>query len=162
MLYLNKQLFKPALIVLSIPFGAVLALFLILTIATLHVLALVVFLVLAAAYGVLVYLAWRITKSTKYYLTVGPGFFEIQYPTINYGRGKIKIPYEAIVEFQYFPLNSMKSWKNLVTYGAVPECIYVKYVTRHGRLVTELLGYVTYKEMKAIADQLKLKVVVMK
>ena len=162
MLYLNKQLFKPALIVLSIPFGAALALFLILTITTFHVVALIAFLVLAVAYGVLIYLAWKISKAMKYYLTAGPGFLEIKYPTINYGRGKIKIPYESIVEFQYFPLNSIKSWKNLVNESAVPECIYIKYITKQGKCISELMGYVTYKEIKAIADQLKRKVVVMK
>lgn len=162
MLYLNKELFKPALILLSIAFGAVLTLFLILMIAVFHIVLLIAFFALAAAYGALVYLAWRISKSQKYYLSGGKVFLEICYPTINYGRGKIQVPYKAIVEFQYFPLNSFKSWINLVTYGVAPECIYIKYVTPHGRCITELMGYVKYDEIKAIAEQLGVSVTVMK
>ena len=162
MLYLNKEFIKPALIVLSIAFGLLLTLFLILMIALFHFLLLILFFVIAAAYGVLVFLAWKVSKSQKYYLSAGQGYFDICYPTINYGRGKIRVPYKAIVEFQYFPLNSLKSWQNLIEYSAPPECVYIKYITRHGQSVTELMGYVKYEDIKSIADQLKLEVVIMK
>lgn len=161
MLYLNKELFKPALILLSAAFGLLLTLFLILMIAFFHFILLIVFFALAIAYGVLVFLAWRLSKSTKYYMTSGKGFLEIQYPTINYGRGKLQVPFQAIMGFQYFPLKALSSWKNFVTYGAAPECIYIQYVTKQGRTITELMGYVTYDEIKAVADQLNVEVAVM-
>ena len=162
MLYLNKEFFKPALIILSIAFGLLLTLFLVLMIVVFHFLLLILFFVAAAVYGGLVFFAWKVSKSQKYYLTAGEGFLDVCYPTINYGRGKMRIPYKAIIEFQYFPLNSFQSWKNLVEYSVPPECIYIKYVTPHGQVVTELLGYVKYEDIKSMADQLKLEVVIMK
>lgn len=151
--YLNRELFKPAMIVLSAAFGALILLFLILTIAFFNVVLLVILLALAAVYGVSFYLVWLVSKSNKYYMEEKRGFLDIRYPTINYGRGHLQVPYKALVEFQYYPLQSKNSWINFITYGAVPGCTYLSYHTPQGKVVTELLGYITKSDAEALAQR---------
>ena len=151
--YLFKNLFKPALIILSIVFGLVLTLFLILMIAFFHVALLIVFLGLAVAYGVLIYLAFLLSRSTKYYLQETDAYLEIRYPSINYERGLLRLPYKAIVEFQYYPLKSKNSWLNLVQYGAIPGCVYITYITAHGQRLTELMGYIDQNDAQMLAER---------
>ena len=161
MLYLNKELFKPALIVLSGAFGFLFVLFLILMLVIFHWILLLAFFIISIAYGILLLLAWKLSKSKKYYLASGKGFLEIHYPTVNYGRGKLRVPFKAILSFEYYPIKSWESWKTFVSYGSLPECVYITYVTQNGRKNTELIGYVTYEEIKAIADQLGVETKIM-
>ena len=44
----------------------------------------------------------------------------------------------------------------------MPECIYMTYVTQSGKKVSELIGYVKYDEIKAIAKQLGVEAKIMK
>ncbi len=155
--YLNRMLFKPALIVLSIIFGFFFVLFAILTIATFHVVLLVLTLVVAAAYGVLVGLAYLVSKADKYYLREEEPGLLIRYPTMNFDRGAIRIPYKALIGFEFFPLKSKSSWINFITYGVLPDCVYITYINRHGRKVTELMGYITQSDVEALARRYNIK-----
>ena len=87
MIYLNDKFFKPALLVLSAIFGLVTLVFLLLMIFSFHWLLLVILAVLLGAYGVLVWLAYMVSKSKKRFLRVREGNLEVKYPTVNYGRG---------------------------------------------------------------------------
>ena len=152
-IYLNRELFKPALIVLSIGFGALELLFLILMIAAFHVVLLITFFLLAVAYGVLLYLAWLISQSNKYCIKEMRGYLDITYPTINYDKGRLRLPYKAILGFEHYPIESKESWINFVRYGHVPGCTYLVYVTAFGQKNTELIGYVTKSDAIALGKR---------
>lgn len=159
--YLNRELFKPAMIVLSIAFGIFMLLFLILMIAVFHIALLIIFLALAVAYGVIVFLAWMVSKANKYYLEEKQGYLEIRYPTMNHGKGLMQMPYKAIVGFHYYPLKSKESWMNFINYGAVPGCTYITYISPRGQKVTELMGYITQDDAEALAQRYRVECTIM-
>lgn len=158
--FLTRTFFKPALIVLSILFGFAFLLFLGLTIAFYHVFLLILTLAIVAAYGVCVLLAFLFSKSEKYYLREIEGGLEIRYPKLNNNRGSIKMPYKALVGFEFFPIKSKNAWLNLAEYCIVPDCVYVTYINPRGRKVTELMGYITQADVEALAQRYNVSVTI--
>ena len=152
-IYLNRELFTPALIVLSAVFGVLELLFLILTIAAFHVLLLIVVFLLAAAYGALVYLAWWLSRSEKYNMKEMRGYLDISYPTINRDKGRLRLPYDAIIGFEYYSLDTKEGWLNFIRYGHLPGCTYLVYVSPYRECATELLGYVTKSDAIALGKR---------
>lgn len=155
--YLCRTFFKPALLVLSILFGFAFLLFLLLTILFFHPFLLILSIAIAVAYGVMVWLAYRFSKSEKYYLQEIEGGLEIRYPKINSDRGVVKMPYKALIGFEFFPLKSKKAWLHLAKNCVVPECVYVTYINPRGRKVTELMGYITQADVEALARRYRVK-----
>ncbi len=155
--YLTRTFFKPAWIVLSILFGFFFLFFGILTIAFFDVLLLAMTLIVVAAYGVLVGLAYWFSKSKKYYLQEEQQGLHVRFPKINFDKGEIRIPYGALVGFDFFPLRSKNTWLNFIAYAVVPECVYVTYVNRYGQRVTELMGYITQSDAEALAQRYNIK-----
>lgn len=151
MIYLNKKALKPSVIVLSVVFVPLILITLIWMIAAFHVAALILFFMLSALYGAALYLAYRHARSTKNYLALTEQYIEIVYPEVNFERGLLQLPYEAIVEFTHYKMISWEALKNLVNYGAMPNCVYITYVS-YGRQVKELIGHLDYNEIKEIAD----------
>ncbi len=158
--FLTRTFFKPALIVLSILFGFAFLLFLGLTIAFYHVFLLILTLAIVMAYGVCVSLAFLFSKSEKYYLREIEGGLEIRYPKLNRNRGSIKMPYKALIGFEFFPIKSKNAWLNLVEYCIVPDCVYITYINPRGRKVTELMGYITQADVEALAQRYNVSVTI--
>lgn len=158
--FLTRTFFKPALIVLSILFGFAFLLFLGLTIAFYHVFLLILTLAIVVAYGVCVLLAFLFSKSEKYYLREIEGGLEIRYPKLNNNRGSIKMPYKALVGFEFFHIKSKNAWLNLAEYCIVPDCVYVTYINPRGRKVTELMGYITQADVEALAQRYNVNVTI--
>ena len=152
MIYLNDKFFKPALLVLSAIFGLATLIFLLLMIFSFHWLLLVILAVLLGAYGVLVWLAYMVSKSKKRFLRVREGNLEVKYPTVNYGRGVVRIPLQSIIEFEFYGLQSTETWKKFFECGAPPDCFYVKYYNKYDREVCELIGYPDFDQMLGLAD----------
>ncbi len=155
--YLNRMLFKPALIVLSAIFGLFFLLFAILTIAAFNVVLLVITILVAVAYGVMVALVYRVSKLDKYYLREEEPGLLIRYPTMNFDRGAIRIPYKALIGFEFYPIHSKASWLHFMTTGIIPGCVYVTYINRYGHRVTELMGYITQSDVEALAQRYNMK-----
>ncbi len=158
--YLNRTFFKPALMILSVIFGFFFLVFLILTIAAFHIIILLLLLGVTIAYGVLVFLAYLLSKSEKFYLQEQEEGIEIKYPTINFERGLARIPYKALISFEFYPIKSKNAWIHFFTYGVVPDCVYITYIDRYGRQVTELTGYITQSDAEALAQRYNMQFIV--
>lgn len=150
--YLTRTFFKPAMLVLSILFGFAFLLFLSLTIAFYHIFLLILTLATVVAYGMCVLFAFLFSKSEKYYLREIEGGLEIRYPKLN-NRGSIKMPYNALIGFEFFPIKTKDAWLNLAEYCVVPDCVYVTYINPYGRKVTELMGYITQADVEALGQR---------
>ena len=153
MILLNEKFFKPALLVLSVVFGFATLVFLLLTIFSFHWLMLLFIAALLAVYGLLLWGAWLVSQSPKQYLMEYADGLEIKYPNVSYQRGLAQIPYECIIQFEYYSLRSVESWKNLLESGAPPECFYIKYYNKYNREVRELIGYPDYMMMLELAER---------
>ena len=159
-IYLNRELFKPALIVLSAGFGVLGLLFLILMIFAFHVVLLITFFLLALGYGVLLYLARLLSASNKYCIKEMRQYLDITYPTINYEKGRLQLPYKAICGFEHYSIDTKEGWLNLVERGHLPGCTYITYVTKFGRKNTELIGYVTKSDAIALGKRYGVETIV--
>ncbi len=155
--FLNRTVFKPALILASVVGGFFFLLFLILTIAVFHVILLIITLLIVVLYGGVLAGAYWLSRSEKYYLKEHKQGIEIRYPTMNYGRGVMKIPYKAIVGFEFYSMNTKEGWLNLFNRSALPDCVYITYINRYGKIVTELMGYITQADAQALAQRYNVK-----
>ena len=151
MVYLNKKQLIPTVIVLSVVCAPFILGGLIWMIADFHLAALALFGLASVVYGVLVFLVYKNSKSTKNYLNLTEEYVEIVYPEINFDRGVLRLPYEAIVEFTHYKMISLETLKTMINYGSMPNCVYITYMS-HGREVTEMMGYLDYNEIKEIAE----------
>lgn len=157
--YLTRTFFKPALLLSSILFGFAFLLFLSLTIAFYHIFLLILTLAIVMAYGGCVLFAFLFSKSEKYYLQEIEGGLEIRYLKLN-NRGSIKMPYKALIGFEFFPIKTKDAWLNFVEYCVVPDCVYVTYINPRGRKVTELMGYITQADVEALAQRYNVSVTI--
>ncbi len=139
--YLNKNFFKPAALVLSAAFSVLFLLIIVSLIVTFHVITLIGLFVFLAAYGGLLWFAYYKSTSKKDYLLETNQYLEIHYPEVNFYKDDIRLPYNAITGFTYYSMTSWKGWENFIKTGALPGCMYIHFLTPRGKTVDALIGH---------------------
>ena len=107
MYYLEQKQFKPAMILLGIPFIPAIIGLIIANIFLFKVQLFIILLAIIGIYLIMVACLWKLSQRKKHYLLVKDNAIEIQcYDSIS-GETKLELPFEEIVGFEYYRINSI-------------------------------------------------------
>ena len=149
MYYLDQKQFKSAMILFGIPFVPCIIGLIIANIMLLKIELLIMLFIILAIYLIIVIILWKLSKRKNYYLLIKDNVIELEfYDSIN-GKTKLELQFNEIIKFEYYRINSIRSWLMLFSY-IFPKCVYLTY-TVNEKEQTKFIGYLDIKDVKDIS-----------
>jgi len=155
---LSEKQFKPAIIFLSIIFCPLFLGVLVVLSCNFDIMILSIFLILLLIYVLLILFYKKISNNKNHYLIIYDSKMIINYPNINKIKHVLDINYENIIKLEYYKITSITSWFQLLN-GVLPKCIFITYI-KDGKEVCELMGHMELKDIKKIANDKKIKLII--
>lgn len=149
MYYLEQKQFKPAMILLSIPFVPCISGLIIANILLLKIELLIMLSIIIGIYLIIVIILWKLSKRKKHYLLLKDHMIELEFYDSTSGKVKLEVQFDEIVRFEYYRINSIKGWLMLFSY-IFPKCVYLTY-NANGVEQTKFIGYLDIKDIKEIS-----------
>lgn len=157
MIYLNRGYFYPMLIFLSILLLPIIVMGFLFFLTTDSLMSILGIVVVAIIYFILVWMVKKVSTSDKYYLISSSRQLEIHYPNITKNH-MLVIENEKVIQFDYCRLYSIKSWFLIPVYD-MPQCVFITFMD-NGVKACKLIGYMSYSEMQALAQETNIKLIV--
>ena len=106
----------------------------------------------------LIFILRKISKNKKNYLIINDDLFEIYYPNIGEGTNVLKVNFYDIIEIKYYKITSIRGWLQILGYVS-PKCTYITY-KRHGKKITELMGFFDLSDIREITNNKGIKLII--
>lgn len=149
MYYLDQKQFKPTMILFGIPFVPCIIGLIIANIMLLKIEWLIMLFIILSIYLIIVIISWKLSKRKNYYLLIKDNIMELNfYDSIN-GKTKLELQFGEVIKFEYYRINSIRSWLMLFSY-IFPKCVYLTY-TVNKKEQTKFIGYLDIKDVKDIS-----------
>lgn len=139
------------MILLGIPFIPCIVGLIICNIHVFKIELFIILLIIIMVYFIIIFILWKLSRRKKYYLLVKNDSVELKFCDYNDDKIQLILPFEQIVKFEYYKINSIKSWLMLYT-TILPKCVFITY-NQNGEEQTKLIGYLDLKEIKEIAKK---------
>lgn len=157
MIYLNRGYFYPMLIFLSILSLPIIVMGFLWFFTTDSLMSTSGIVVVAIIYFILVWIVKKVSTSDKHYLISSSRQLEIHYPNITKNH-MLVIENEKVIQFDYCRLASIKAWFSIPVYD-IPQCVFITFMD-DGVKVSKLIGYMSYSDMQALAQETNIKLIV--
>ena len=158
MYYLEQKQFKPAMVLFGLLFIPILIGINIANVVFFRVELLIVSLVVLIVYLSIILFFWRLSKRKEHYLLINKNGVEILFHDSISGKIKVELSFEQIIKIEYYRINSIRSWFMLYSY-VFPKCVYITYKIG-GEEQTKFIGYMDLKDIKQIANDKNIKLIV--
>ena len=158
MYYLEQKQFKPAMVLFGLLFIPILIGINIANVVFFRVELLIVSLVVLIVYLSIILFFWRLSKRKEHYLLINKNGVEILFHDSIRGKIKVELSFEQIIKIEYYRINSIRSWFMLYSY-VFPKCVYITYKIG-GEEQTKFIGYMDLKDIKQIANDKNIKLIV--
>lgn len=168
MIDLEKWMFKPLFIIMSIPLlpsniGSLILLFIDMAKGKLRITPLIVTIALILTYIIISVILFKISHKKNRLMKPKIKWFEIY----TYKSGKLEdtriIEYKEIEYMIYYRMNSVKNWICSFFGGPIPKTariVYNNLVYRNNMKVEEDLGYMELEDIKKIAKERRIKLII--
>lgn len=151
MYYLEQKQFKPAMILLGIPFIPCIIGLIIANIMLYKIELLIWLLILLGIYITMVIILWKFSKRKNHYLLIKDDVVELEFFDSFDSRIKLELKFDQITKFEYYRTNSIRGWLMLHSY-VLPKCVYITY-NLSGEEQTKFIGYLDIKDIKEISNK---------
>lgn len=149
MYYLEQKQFKPAMILLGIPFIPCIIGLIIVTIMSFEIELLIMLLIILGIYLIMIIILLKLSKRKKYYLFIEDNVMRLEFCDSINGENKLELQFDEIIQFEYYRMNSIRGWLMLFSYIA-PKCVFLTYNV-NGNKQTKFIGYLDIKDVKEIS-----------
>lgn len=158
MIYTNKAILKPIIIVLSVLF---IPSIIVLTIYCIFfsnfqgyiILAIFIFLFIV---GIIV--AIKEAYSHRNYIKINTSFFEIKFDNLSSNGQAIIVNYDDIVQIGYYKINSFISWLQLLSYQ-IPKVAFIT-IHENENIITKAIGYFEKNDLIKICESKNIKLII--
>lgn len=158
MCYLEQKQFIPAMILLGIPFIPCIISLIIANIILFKVELLIVLLIILMIYLTIVFILWKLSRRKNHYLLLKEDEVEIVFHDFSNGKEKLNLSVNQIIKIEYYRITSIKGWLMLFSY-IFPKCLYITYKINEVEN-TKFIGYMDLKDIKKIATDKKIKLII--
>lgn len=155
MYYLRPREFLGLAIICSILFVPIIIVSIILCIISFEIKALIILLVSFALYLLIMFICWKVTRNKDYYLLVKENGLEMVIEGLS-GKEKLELKYNQIIKIEYYKITSITNWIFVFFQFFCIRCAYITYIA-NAEEVTRLIGCLSYKEIKEIAQKTNIK-----
>lgn len=149
MYYLEQKQFKPAMILLGIPFVPCIIGLIIANVMLLKIELLIMLFIILGIYLIIVILLWKLSKRKNQYISIKENVMELVFHDFMNGKTKLELQFDEIIKFEYYRINSIRGWLMLFSY-IFPKCVYLTYNV-NGEEKTKFIGYLDIKDIKEIS-----------
>ena len=158
MIYTNKAILKPIIIVLSVLF---IPSIIVLTIYCIFfsnfqgyiILAIFIFLFIV---GIIV--AIKEAYSHRNYIKINTSFFEIKFDNLSSNGQAIIVNYDNIVQIEYYKINSFISWLQFLSYQ-IPKVAFIT-IHENENIITKAIGYFEKNDLIKICESKNIKLII--
>ena len=154
MIYLNKALFQPMFILLSIVFLPISIACFAITFLNFRIEVLIVSVSVFLFYIAILFVTYKCSKTIKYFLCKKNDFIIIKYPSLN-NSDVFEIPICNIINIEYYRLSSIKGWCMLYNY-VCPQCAYITYL-EDGKEISTHIGYPIQDDIRNLCRDVGIK-----
>lgn len=158
MYYLDQKVFKPAIILLSIPFIPSIIALIIASSMFFKAEVLIILCSILIVYFSIVIILFIVSRKKKHYLHVQDDKVKIMFNDVFTGETKLELYYSDIIRMTYYRINSIKGWLMLFSY-IFPNCVYITYST-NGEEQTKFIGYMDFRDVKAITKSKDIELII--
>ena len=158
MVYLNKGLFAPQIMLMSILFVPITIVCTLSFLGEFQLPLFILFLVCLAFSCVWTLLAFKSSKSRKYTMQVIEGNIIINFPNLNRESQDLVLNHDSIVRMEYYRLFSMRGWCMLHNY-VLPQCLYLIYVC-NGKEICKHIGYPDFQDIQDFCQALDIELII--
>ena len=151
MYFLNRGYFYPMLILLSIMFWPIIVMALLCLFSAGNLASIIATVLVTFSYFALIWLVYKVSKSTQYYLICSSSQLKICYPNLAKNSSTLVIENEKVIQFEYFRLFSIKAWF-LIPFYDLPQCVFMRFMQEDVE-VCKQIGYMSYADILALAKQ---------
>ena len=159
MIYTNKAILKPIIIVLSVLF---IPSIIVLTIYCIFfsnfqgyiILAIFIFLFIV---GIIV--AIKEAYSHRNYIKINTSFFEIKFDNLSSNGQAIIVNYDDIVQIEYYKINSFISWLQLLFTYQSPKVAFIT-IHENENIITKAIGYFENNDLIKICESKNIKLII--
>lgn len=155
MYYLRPREFLGLAIICSILFVPIIIVSIILCIISFEIKALIILLVSFAIYLLIMFICWKVTRNKDCYLLVKENGLEMVIEGLS-GKEKLELKYNQIIKIEYYKITSITNWIFVFFQFFCIRCAYITYIA-NAEEVTKLIGCLSYKEIKEIAQKTNIK-----
>ena len=155
MYYLRPREFLELAIIYSIVFVPIIIVSIILCIISFEIKALIILLVSFALYLLIMFICWKVTRNKDCYLLVKENGLEMVIEGLS-GKEKLELKYNQIIKIEYYKITSITNWIFVFFQFFCIRCAYITYIA-NAEEVTKLIGCLSYKEIKEIAQKTNIK-----
>lgn len=116
---------------------------------------LIILLVSFAIYLLIMFICWKVTRNKDYYLLVKENGLEMVIEELG-SNEKLELKYNQIIKIEYYKITSITNWIFEFFQIFCIRCAYITYIA-NAEEVTKLIGCLSYKEIKEIAQKTNIK-----
>ena len=158
MYYLEEKQFAPSMILSGIIFVPMIVAAIIANILSIETDLTILLLGLLIGFVVVTLINWKLCQRKNHYLLLKETELEISFLDHFHGETLIKLPFDCVAKIEYHRLNSLKGWLMLFSF-TYPRCVCMTYIVNE-KEETKFIGYLTYKDVKNVAEKMNTKLVV--
>ena len=101
------------------------------------------------------FICWKVTRNKDYYLLGKENGLEMVIEEIG-NNEKLELKYNQIIKIEYYKITSITNWIFEFFQIFCIRCAYITYIA-NAEEVTRLIGCLSYKEIKEIAQKTNIK-----
>lgn len=151
MINLNKGLFIPTTLVVTIILIPVSLACLILCFVDFTIGRLVISIALMTVYIFTIVILYMYSKQENYYLINSGVKLIIKYPNVTHNLSELEIEIGDIIKIEYYKLSSFKSWC-LLFFSIAPRSVFITFRNK-GKEEKKLIGYPKFAEISELCKQ---------
>lgn len=158
MIYTNKAILKPIIIILSVLFIPSIIVLAIYCIIFSNFQGYIILAIFSFLFIVGIIVAIKEAYSQRNYIKINTSFFEIKFDNLSSNGQAIIVNYDDIVQIDYYKINSFISWLQLLSYQ-IPKVAFIT-IHENENIITKAIGYFEKNDLIKICESKNIKLII--
>ena len=158
MIYTNKAMLQPMIIVLSVFFIPIIIVLTIYCIVFSNFQGYIILASFSFVFIVCIIATIKEAYSQRNYIKINTLFFEIKFDNLSSNRQAIIVNYDDIVQIDYYKINSFISWLQLLSYQS-PKVAFIT-IHENENIITKAIGYFEKNDLIKICESKNIKLII--
>lgn len=158
MIYTNKAMLQPMIIVLSVFFIPIIIVLTIYCIVFSNFQGYIILASFIFLFIVCIIATIKEAYSQRNFIKINDSFFEIKFDNLSSNGQAIIVNYDDIVQIDYYKINSFISWLQLLSYQ-IPKVAFIT-IHENENIITKAIGYFEKNDLIKICESKNIKLII--
>ena len=159
MIYTNKAMLQPMIIVLSVFFMPIIIVLTIYCIVFSNFQGYIILACFIFLFIVCIIATIKEAYSQRNFIKINDSFFEIKFDNLSSNGQAIIVNYDDIVQIEYYKINSFISWLQLLLSYQSPKVAFIT-IRENENIITKAIGYFEKNDLIKICESKNIKLII--